>query len=74
MWRPFSARNIRTRRGCGAGRALIEALVARARRERWYRVYWMTKAGNQTARKLYDRITPVTPPFTVSPTVVSIAS
>jgi GNAT superfamily N-acetyltransferase len=47
-------------RGRGAGRALVEHLVALARRERWHRVYWMTKAGNKTARELYDRITPAT--------------
>ena len=47
-------------RGQGAGRALIEALIERARAAKWHRVYWMTKAGNRAARGLYDKIAPVT--------------
>lgn len=47
-------------RGQGAGRALIEALIDMARGHDWHRVYWMTAEDNETARKLYDRITPVT--------------
>ena len=47
-------------RGRGAGGALIAHLAALAQREDWHRVYWMTRAGNQTARKLYDRMTPAT--------------
>ena len=45
-------------RGSGAGRALIEAVVAQGRREGWNRVYWLTKEDNATARRLYDSITP----------------
>lgn len=47
-------------RGKGAGRALIEAVAARAREQGWGRVYWMTKASNADARALYDRLAPVT--------------
>ena len=47
-------------RGQGAGRALIEALIDMAKGHDWHRVYWMTADDNETARGLYDRITPVT--------------
>jgi GNAT superfamily N-acetyltransferase len=43
-------------RGQGAGRALIEGLVALAKGAKWRRIYWMTRSGNTTARALYDRI------------------
>lgn len=43
-------------RGSGAGRALIEALAARGRREGWLRLYWQTARDNETAQKLYDNI------------------
>ena len=43
-------------RGQGAGRALIEAVRVRGRAEGWYRVYWMTKVDNATARALYDKV------------------
>jgi hypothetical protein len=39
---------------------LIQALARRGRDEKWFRIYWMTKRDNSTARKLYDSITPVT--------------
>ncbi len=42
-------------RGAGVGRALIEDLIALARARGWSRVYWHTRAGNATARRLYDR-------------------
>jgi len=42
-------------RGHGIGRALIEDLVIRARDGGWSRLYWHTKAGNDAARRLYDR-------------------
>jgi GNAT superfamily N-acetyltransferase len=45
-------------RGTGAGRALIDALLAVARANRWSRVYWMTRETNTVARRLYDRYTP----------------
>ena len=43
-------------RGRGAGRALIEAVYARARKMRASRVYWLTQEDNATARALYDRL------------------
>ena len=42
-------------RGRGLGRALIEDLLALARERRWSRLYWHTRQGNVTARRLYDR-------------------
>jgi GNAT superfamily N-acetyltransferase len=42
-------------RGHGLGRALIDDLVALGRARGWSRLYWHTKAGNETARRLYDR-------------------
>jgi GNAT superfamily N-acetyltransferase len=41
-------------RGRGAGRVLVEAIVARAREEGWARVYWHTRHDNAAARALYD--------------------
>lgn len=43
-------------RGSGAGRALIEAVAERARAQASTRLYWLTQAGNATARLLYDRM------------------
>lgn len=43
-------------RGTGAGRMLIEAVADRAREKAAARMYWMTQAGNATARRLYDAI------------------
>ncbi|MDP1737670.1 MAG: GNAT family N-acetyltransferase [Caulobacter sp.] len=45
-----------SRRGSGAGRALIEAVYAEADRLGAARVYWMTHETNATARLLYDRL------------------
>ena len=42
-------------RGQGTGRALIEWLRNAMRAEGWARLYWHTRAGNERARKLYDR-------------------
>ena len=47
-------------RGNGAGRALINGVVERARSNNHLRVYWMTKEDNKDARALYDKIVPVT--------------
>jgi len=44
-------------RRTGYGRALIEAVVAEAKRRGWASVYWLTKHDNATARKLYDALT-----------------
>lgn len=41
-------------RGRGLGRALIDDLIALARRKGWSRLYWHTGHDNATARKLYD--------------------
>ena len=43
-------------RGRGVGRALIEAVYARAREEGASRVHWLTHETNAEARILYDRI------------------
>ena len=43
-------------RGRGVGRALIEALYARAREAGSSRVYWQTRETNATAMRLYDQV------------------
>jgi len=43
-------------RGRGVGRALIEAVVDRARDAGASRVYWLTHETNAPARALYDRV------------------
>ena len=43
-------------RGQGIGRALIEAVYARAQAAGSPRVYWMTQESNATARRLYDQV------------------
>jgi GNAT superfamily N-acetyltransferase len=43
-------------RGKGVGRALIEAVYARARRRGAARVYWHTHRTNRTAMRLYDKV------------------
>jgi GNAT superfamily N-acetyltransferase len=43
-------------RGQGVGRALIEAVYARADAKKCARVYWLTHESNATARKLYDQL------------------
>jgi len=43
-------------RGRGTGRALIEAVAARARDRASTRMYWLTQDHNATARLLYDRL------------------
>ncbi|MEO8671003.1 MAG: GNAT family N-acetyltransferase [Tahibacter sp.] len=43
-------------RGTGVGRALIEAVCARATEAGSPRVYWMTHESNQTAMRLYDAL------------------
>lgn len=48
-------------RGAGVGRALIEAVYARADAAGSPNVYWMTQAFNETARTLYDRVAKLTP-------------
>lgn len=43
-------------RGRGVGRALIEALADRGRKEGWLRLYWQTARDNETAQALYDKL------------------
>jgi GNAT superfamily N-acetyltransferase len=40
----------------GVGAALIGELVARGERHGWGRIYWHTREGNATARRVYDRL------------------
>ncbi len=42
-------------RGHGIGKALIEWLRNSMRAEGWARLYWVTRADNEPARKLYDQ-------------------
>ena len=44
-------------RGQGVGGALLEWLRNAMRAEGWARLYWVTKADNAQARRLYDRFT-----------------
>jgi GNAT superfamily N-acetyltransferase len=46
-------------RGSGAGRALIEAVLERARSRGWDKVYWHTRRDNARARALYDSLAEV---------------
>ncbi len=43
-------------RGRGVGRALIEAVYARARESGAGRVYWQTHETNSAGRRLYDKV------------------
>ncbi len=43
-------------RGRGVGRALIQAVYARAREAGSRSVYWLTHEANHTARRLYDQV------------------
>jgi GNAT superfamily N-acetyltransferase len=43
-------------RSMGLGRALIEAVAEQARLRGSPRLYWLTQASNDTARKLYDQV------------------
>lgn len=43
-------------RGRGVGKALIEAVGARARQAGCARLYWQTHETNTTARALYDKL------------------
>jgi GNAT superfamily N-acetyltransferase len=45
-------------RGKGAGRALLDDLIAIARAKGWARLYWHTNETNTRARVLYDSYTP----------------
>lgn len=41
-------------RGQGIGHALIRDLIDLGRERGWSRLYWHTRADNETARRLYD--------------------
>ena len=43
-------------RGRGVGRALIEAVYAKAQEKKATRVYWLTHETNKTAQRLYDKV------------------
>lgn len=43
-------------RGYGAGRVLIERLVALGKQQNWRRIYWHTHENNYRARALYDQL------------------
>ena len=45
-----------TARGRGVGRALIEAVYARAKADGLTRVYWHTHESNETAMRLYNQV------------------
>jgi GNAT superfamily N-acetyltransferase len=45
-------------RAAGAGKQLIDWLLAEAKRQGWSRVYWNTRENNYRARGLYDKYTP----------------
>ena len=45
-------------RAGGAGRQMIDWLVAECRAQGWPRLYWATKENNYRARGLYDKYTP----------------
>jgi len=42
-------------RGKGAAKLMIQTLIDMGHEHNWTRVYWMTREGNETARKLYDK-------------------
>ena len=50
-----------TVRGSGAGRALVEATFAEAKRRGASDTYWATDKDNATARALYDKVGKLTP-------------
>ena len=45
-------------RAAGAGRQMIDWLVAEMKAQGWSRLYWATKENNYRARGLYDKYTP----------------
>ena len=45
-------------RAAGAGRQLIDWLVAEMKAQGWSRLYWNTRENNYRARGLYDKFTP----------------
>ena len=51
---------LKTARGTGVGRALIESVYLAADRNGTPIVYWLTQDFNEQARKLYDNIGTIT--------------
>ena len=51
---------LKTARGTGVGRALIESVYLAADRNDTSTVYWLTQDFNEQARKLYDNIGTIT--------------
>ena len=51
---------LKTARGIGVGRALIESVYLAADRNDTSTVYWLTQDFNEQARKLYDNIGTIT--------------
>jgi GNAT superfamily N-acetyltransferase len=51
---------LKTARGTGVGRALMEAVYLAADRNDTSTVYWLTQDFNEQARKLYDNIGTIT--------------
>lgn len=47
-------------RGGGIGRALIAAVETAARDAQASRLYWVTRANNEVARRLYDKVADAT--------------
>jgi GNAT superfamily N-acetyltransferase len=47
-----------SRRGTGAGKQMIDWLLAETKAQGWSRLYWHTKENNYRARGLYDRYGP----------------
>ena len=45
-------------RGSGAAKPLMEAVIAAAKKDGAFRVYWQTQEFNAPARSLYDTIVP----------------
>ena len=43
-------------RGRGIGIAMIERLAEIGRKEGWLKIYWMTQADNEAARRLYGKV------------------
>ena len=53
-----------TRRGSGAGEALLKHLRGLAAERQWGTVTWITAADNHLARRLYDRVAEAQPSVT----------
>lgn len=63
-----------TRRGNGAGAALLEHLRSLAAERGWGAITWITGADNHTARQLYDRVAEAQPWVTYDMTPTRIVS